>query len=307
MKYVRASRFLDLTTLLAGWHLVNIGIGPYADLVLLTLAQTPDNTSRKGKNVIWHASRTGLPSQLRIYHHIYDSAVESVDLPPTHRAFDFAQPFGSDGWLVVRAWSKGGHYDSGGVHNAFVYSVDGQLQSSFYAGDGIEDIQTDETSAIWVSFFDQGVIDGGEPACEGLVCFDATGQRVCTYNSRMKAPFILDCYAMNVSSQKEIWVYSYPGFPLVRLLDRQIDRIWENVPVRYSRSFAVNGKKVLFAGSYENKMTLPLVDLETMQVEELVAVDEEGDPLSFRRAYGRGPLLYLLTTHALFLLDLDTL
>jgi hypothetical protein len=123
----------------------------------------------------------------------------------------------------------------------------------------------------------------------------------------MKAPHILDCYAMNISSQKEIWVSSYPAFPLVRLLDRQIDHIWENVPVGYYHAFAVNGKKVLFAGRHDNTLMLPLVELDTMQVEELVAVDEEGNPLSFHRACGRGSLLYLVTEQSVFLLDLNML
>jgi hypothetical protein len=309
VRQVKASRILDIANILAGWHLIDVFVGPYADLILLTLEQTPDNTSPKGKNAVWHASRAGHLHHFRIYHHIYEGAMETIDLPQTQHFFHFAQPIGSNGWLVAQAWGLENHHAwSGGVHNAFVYSTEGQLQYSFYAGDGIEDIQTDEVSSIWVSFFDQGILDGGEPAREGLVCFNATGQLVWAYNGMMKTPHILDCHAMNISSQKEIWVYSYPGFPLVRLLDRQIDRIWGNVPVGYYHAFAVNGKKVLFAERrHDNKLMLPLVELDTMRVEELVAVNEEGDPLSFHRACGRGPLLYLVTEQSVFLLDLDTL
>ena len=309
MRQVEASRILDITNMLAGWHLVNVSIGPYTDPIFLTLEKNPDNTSRTGKKANWHASRTRYPHHFRIYHSIAetDGFVEIIDLPQTSQFFHFAQPLGSESWLVAQAWGLEHHHaSSGGVHNAFVYSTNGQLQSSFYVGDGIEDIQIDESNALWVSFFDEGVLKGGEPAGEGLVCFDATGQLIYAHNSSEKAPFILTCYAMNVSSQKEIWVYSYTDFPLVRLLDRQIDRIWENVP-GYYHAFAINGKKVLFANTYKHGMTLPLVDLHTMRVEELVAVDEEGDPVSFYHACGRGSLLYLVTEQSLFRLDLDTL
>jgi len=65
--------------------------------------------------------------------------------------------------------------------------------------------------------------------------------------------------------------------------------------------------KALLAERYDNQSVLPLLELETMQREDLVAVNEEGDPLSWYRACGRGSLLYLLTQPALFLLDLAML
>jgi hypothetical protein len=306
MAQVVALQVLTLTDMLSDFHLVNVSIGPHADLILLLLEKTPGNTSKDGGRQIRHARKAARsPHHFRIFHQIGPEHFESIDLPLVQEDFFFAQPLSSHIWLLMR--TRTGFL---GDHNTSVYSCEGSLLNSFHAGDAIQDVQVDEASAIWVSFFDEGVFGDEQPGPAGLVCFNEKGQVLFKYNElaeRVGAPEIADCYAMNVCSHREVWLYPYTDFPLVQLVEKQIAHVWLNIPVRGSSAFATDGKRALFAGAYKDRQTLFLITLSPMSVEKLVVTDEEGTPLSFHSACGRGSRLYLVTDRAIFVLDLEML
>ena len=139
--------------------------------------------------------------------------------------------------------------------NAHVFSLDGTPIRSFHAGDGIEEVQTTEAGDIWVSYFDEGVFGDTPLGGSGLACLDSAGRVEFKFNDLALAgsvPDIADCYAFNVCSDQEVWACYYTDFPLVRLVDRQVARIWAKVGVTGSHAFAVLGQRVLFAGTYKN-------------------------------------------------------
>lgn len=282
MRAVTASYQLAIDELTSGRAAVALSVGPEGDPIALSL------------------QRAGRLKRHRV-HRRTDGGLQVIAVPETPRAFDLVQPVGPDRLLLVRGTAR-----SASDENAHIYDTDGRLVAAFHAGDGIEDVQTTEDGRIWVSYFDEGIFGTLELAQNGVVCFDQSGRPVLRYN-RIPGPEspISDCYAMNVASDREVWLYYYTEFPLVRLLDRRFDREWRGVPVQGARGFAVDGERAVFAGSYDGDDRLFLVSLASMHVEELRPVDAGGEALRFRRAFGRGPRLFLATERALYTLNLD--
>lgn len=103
--------------------------------------------------------------------------------------------------------------------NARRYSPNGELLDEFTLGDGIANVQIDETDTIWVSYYDEGI--GGnfgweEPiGRDGFLTFTKEGQKVWGAEEYS----IDDCYAMNIASSKEVYFYYYSDFYLVQLCE----------------------------------------------------------------------------------------
>src|SRR5262249_30565077 len=136
--------------------------------------------------------------------HLVDGEWRSVSLPPTRENLNQVQPLGEDAWLLVRGRAKGEK-----DRNAHVYSLDGTPIRSFHAGDGIEDVQTNETGHIWVSYFDEGVFGDTTLGASGLACLNASGKVRFNFNEVARAdaaPDIGDCYAFNACSDEEVWL-----------------------------------------------------------------------------------------------------
>jgi hypothetical protein len=223
----------------------------------------------------------------------------TVDLPETDENYHQAQPLGSEEWLLVR-----GRADDEDDCNAQVFDACGRHLRSFHAGDGIQEMQVTADGQVWVSSFDEGVFSGMSLSGSGLVCLDRHGE--CSFRFPGKyggtPPDIVDCYALNVASDREAWLYYYTDFPLVRLVDGKVDGIWTNLPVDGSPAFAVQAGMVLFAGGYNRKDELFLVHLATMKCRTLLAVDDEHQPIKPIHAFGRRGSLFLQTDDSLFIL-----
>ncbi len=116
-------------------------------------------------------------------------------------------------------------------------------------------------------------------------------------------PGISDCYALNVASDREVWLCYYTDFPLVKLVDGRIEGIWPRFPVKGSPGFAIDGEAVLFEGGYDDKDTLHLVRLGEKRTLKLIATGEDGRPLKKFSAFGRRDRLYLQTEEALHVVD----
>ena len=298
MRQVISRHQLAIDDLTSGWPLVSLSVGPESALIALCVEQ-PDYQIERGA-AVFPKLQADRPNRFRVSHHLY-GAPYVVDLPHTRENYHHAQPLGRHELLLVRARAE-----SDSDPNAHVYGRDGELRESFHAGDGIEDVQTTRDGRIWISYFDEGVYGSFELGQHGMVCFDRSGIPLLKYD-QIPGPSgdISDCYAMNVASDREVWLYYYTDFPLVRLLDGRFDREWKGLPVQGSQAFAVDGERALFAGSYEHRDRLFLVSLDAMRVEELEPVDGEGERVVFVRAFGRGLHLYLATEQALFAVELS--
>ena len=178
-------------------------------------------------------------------------------------------------------------------------------------------------------YFDEGVFGDTSLGCNGLVSLDPDGTPVCRFGDLIGlaatevrpsgmvvthfgelAGTVLgsmaDCYALNVCSGKEVWLYYYTDFPMVQLIEGTIAGWWP-VPVKGSHGFAVAGGRVLMAGGYNSKDSLFLGGLGDSDFQELTPVNEAGEPLTRFRAFGRRHLLYLATEAVLHFVDLRSL
>jgi hypothetical protein len=228
--------------------------------------------------------------------------VSRIELQPTRENYRFIQPLPIDNWLVVRSRAQN-ELDT----NAHIYDSSGEKVRSFHAGDAIQDVQTTEDGQIWISYFDEAAAGGVGIGGKGLASFDEKGDLVFGFDElfdKHDLPQIDDCYAMNVSSPNETWICYYMDFPLVKIVDRQLDRVWKDFPIGGASAFAVSKNRVLLAGLYKYPQSLFLVDLTSQDVEELNAVTHAGTPITFSSAFGRGPRLYLRTQTEIFEIDL---
>jgi hypothetical protein len=146
-----------------------------------------------------------------------------------------------DGWLLGDA--RGGY---AAVHDRFGKKT-GKI---FDLGDGSEDLQTTPIGNIWVSYFDEGVFGLGIGNA-GLICFDSTGKSVFKYSDLVEthqAPYIADCYALNVISDHEVWLCYYADFPLVCL--RRFELQLPPKKLGPTRSFAISNGAAICSRAY---------------------------------------------------------
>jgi hypothetical protein len=221
---------------------------------------------------------------------------------PSQRALTFekskgiitshVQPFG-EGWLLCEG--RGG--------GAVVYDERGRTQKTLDLGDASEDVQTTPNGHIWVSYFDEGVFGNGIGQ-NGVVCFDSEGQPLFKYSEfaqRNQLPFVVDCYAMNVVSEEEVWLSYYSDFPLVVIRNLKLDRVWREFGCLQS-GFALLGDSVISQKCYASPSELIRRRLSGVDPQEAIeAINEEGAPIRGEWAVtGRGPHLYLRNETSLY-------
>ncbi len=228
---VQATRVVDLEEVTRSRHVITVTAGPENDLVMLSLDAPTDYRMTAPSGCSFAKLRADRPNHFRI-DHFRGGEWRSCSLPSTKENFHNIQPLGEGGWLLVRGRAKGE-----GDRNAHVYSLDGTLCRSFPVGDAVADVQTTVRGDCWVSYFDEAPLEQG-----GRACFDPQGKQVFRFSDLdPPAPFILDCYAFNVCSEREVWACYYTDFPLVRLVGRKVARIWPKIGVSGSHAFAVSG------------------------------------------------------------------
>lgn len=139
---------------------------------------------------------------------------ELLDFGTRKMNFHFIQPIG-DRILLLGARTVL-HKDASPDQNAVFLTRDGRVLSRTCFGDGIQDCIVLEDGRIITSYFDEGVFGNFgwyKPlgAC-GLLVWNEAGQVVW----KNTAHSIMDCYAMNVDEQENLWFYYYSDFNLVR-------------------------------------------------------------------------------------------
>jgi hypothetical protein len=277
-------------------NIVNVSVAPTGWLLVLCLEAKPEDY-----DAISSLDAYGNLNRFHI-HCRKEDGMESFALDPTDENLRFVQPLGDDRWLLARVVAEDEE-----DRNAHVYGDDGRIIRSLHLGHGISDIQVSEDGNIWVGFADIGIYGDDPISRSGLVCFDGKGRAKFEYSQVVSAniPGMDDCYALNVASRDEVWVYYYPAFSLVRLKNNRVERFGKQTPVSGAKAFAVTHGHALFAGSYDDPKTLFLVALDTMRTTLVEPIDEEGRRILFNRAFARGSQLYLETKVSVFRLDLD--
>lgn len=214
--------------------------------------------------------------------------------------------------------------------NALVYSHDGEFLRNFLLGDGIGRVQTTQRGIIWTGYFDEGVFgnygwDGGtfnvdtgkycagpKPVGrDGLLAWNAHGKTLYRFRpteamTALEIWDISDCYALNVASSQDTWLYYYHSFPLVHIHKRKIVNFWQ-IPVAGSGMFAIADDHALFSGGYKHRNVYYLLALgETGSKAKIKSkfrlLDEKGEPLLPEQMVSKGDTLYLLRNKQLYLL-----
>lgn len=303
MRKLKVQHLVNLYDLLVERHLIDLSVDFSGSPVILSLQKPPDDRSSDG--CFYKKWSDGINHYC--IHYLSKGVWKQVNLAATRENYSHVQPIGSDRWLIVQG--RANQYSDS---NAHIYSYTGERLHSFHAGEAISDVQVTQKGHVWISFFDQAY--GGEclGADSGLVCLDENGEVI----FQNRALDIFDCYAMNVASASDTWVYYYTNFPLVQISKFQIQRRWDGIPVHGSHAFAVNleyhalfdgnyGDYALFAGSYHKRDSLFLVKLDTLDFEELIPVDESGKAIISFQAFGRGAKLFIYTKDVLSVVQLD--
>jgi len=285
-------------------HRIACTVGPHCDPVVLSLEQAPDYRMESPGQATFPKKRADIPNRFRIHHLGSDDVWEITDLPETLENFHAVQPLGEGLWLLVR-----GRADNEEDRNAHIYDGSGRHVRSFPAGEGIQEVQTTNDGRIWVSYFDEGVFGSTNLGRSGLVCLDNRGRCIFDYATLVggDVPSIADCYALNVYSDREVWLCYYTDFPLVRLLDDKPEYVSMKQPVKGSPGFAVSCGLILFAGGYERKNELFLVQTGNMRSKSMIPVDSRGKHIKRFTAHGRRDRLFIQSKDAMFAISVSDL
>ena len=301
---VEARLLLHLPDIISDRHVVSVDAAtPDGEgVVILSTDTPPDYRSPDNR----FAKAHGVPNRFRVDYWT-PNFLQSVALAETPQNFHSAQPLRGNEWLLTC------HRARKGEPNGVVYSENGAPMRSFFLGDGIESVQTTPNGeAIWVSYFDEGVYGGGELEQNGLVCFDRDGSPVLRFASLphgdLDVPTIDDCYALNVVSDTETWVYYYNAFPLVRIQNGVIVSVMDHLKMSGSKAFAICLNRTLFGGGYDDSDALHLMILggDRNRKKIIHPITEGGDALPVSGdCFARGRFFYLPHDGNLYVLELD--
>ena len=230
----------------------------------------------------------------------HQDRIDWVRLPQLSLVVSYVQPL-PEGFLVVGARCR--WHPEGAEPNAVVADFSGRILRELTLGDGIEDVMVSRNGTIWVSYFDEGVFGNfgwGGPGptpigASGLVAFTPTGDLRFSYDpAAAGTDQICDAYAMNVAANDDVWVYFYDEFPVIRIANGNYQK-W-SFGIGGAHGLAVHGTRVLLVGDY-NRPSLGRVlhlgnDGVAHLVEEVLIVDDSGNPIEGARMSGLGSDLY---------------
>jgi hypothetical protein len=156
--------------------------------------------------------------------------------------------------LVVgaRAARRGGKPDQ----NAIVFGADDRRSHSACVGDGVQGVCVTASGAIWVGYFDEGVLGNfgwegervGRIGAAGLTRFDPE------LVLRWSYPFpgeILDCYAMTTTGE-DCYACPYTEWPILRIARNDHVERWSN-DIQGAHAMLVSGTQVALIGGYRDE------------------------------------------------------
>jgi hypothetical protein len=253
------------------------------------------------------------PQSYRVIAFLEDQLTLDISIAEEKFNIHDIQPLPANEILLVCARS---HYKSPTdfEKNGRIYSLSGEFSREILLGDGIQSVQATSNGIIWTSFFDEGVFGNfgwNEPVgASGLVAWNSAGNKIYDFQPTVGLDSICDCYALNVESDTDVWLYYYTEFPLVHLHHQRVQSVW-NMPITGSDGFAVSGNRVLFRGGYDDRDTYHLFLLSSngrvKLLKQLQLADEIGQKLTAERVVGRGSSLYVLSDGLVYRTDVSSL
>jgi hypothetical protein len=79
------------------------------------------------------------------------------------------------------------------------------------------------------------------PASSAWIAPVSHGSRSTKFANAANLPPIYDCYALNVTTDDDVWLHYFDAFPLVHLHDARPTSIYRGLPVRRGHALAVYG------------------------------------------------------------------
>jgi hypothetical protein len=299
----------SIASLLAGGELVAFNVGPDR-VVYVVVALRPLDYRTTQPGASFAKTVPGEPQTYRVVGLLGADPVLDVVIEGERFNVHDVQPLGDELLLVcARSYYRGpADFDK----NGRVYTREGKFAREMLLGDGINSVQTTRDGVIWTSYFDEGVFGNygwrNPVGAAGLVAWDSGGNKLYEFQPG-GLDMICDCYALNVESEADVWLYYYTEFPLVRLHRREIRSVWP-MPIRGSHAFAVYHRHALFGGGYEDRDTYRLFSLDPGGKPELIAelelCDGGGELLRPSRVVGRGDSIYLLSDGAVYRADVQS-
>ncbi len=217
-------------------------------------------------------------------------------------AFDGSQGVST---LHVQRFENGWLLGEGRGGRASFHDARGALHLTVELGDAIESIQTTTDGRIWVSYFDEGVFGSGIGR-QGLVCFDSSGKDVFRYADFAEQnglPMICDCYALNVDMSGDVWLNYYTDFPLVRLHDNKLDRMWAKFGV-LGNAFAIRGDEIIYMAKGQlsaiSVATEPCGEALSAIPRDVAGVELVANPQRDADTAGRGSAFIINTGNAIY-------
>jgi hypothetical protein len=306
----RLSPILSLAPFIRGGALVAFNVGSEGTIYLVVALQPLDY---RESELIASFPKT-ISAQPQTYRVVGLAGKEIVlDVIIEREPFNIydVQPLRDELLLVcVRSQYRGpGDFD----RNGRVYKRDGTFARDILLGDGIQSVQTTSAGVVWTSYFDEGVFGNfgwQRPVGEcGLVAWSSGGEKLYEFEAGETLDAICDCYALNVETDNDVWLYYYTEFPLVHLRDRKIVESWL-MPVSGSNAFAISGNHALFRGGYKDRDTLHLFRLgndgDVTPVADIELQTEKGDALSASHVVGRADSIHFISGDSLYRVDVGT-
>lgn len=311
MKSIKLSPVLSLVPFLGDGELVAFDVGPDGMMYLVIALKPLDYRRVSNGGASFAKTKPDQPQSYRVIG--LHGATTIIDIVIMDEQFNvhFIQPL-IDELLLVCARSR--YVSSANKEkNGRIYSRTGKWKREILLGDGIQSVQTTSNGMIWTSYFDEGVFGNfgwDHPLGQsGLVAWNASGKKLYDFESTTGLDSICDCYALNVVSDTDTWLYYYTEFPLVHLHQQKVVGYW-NMPVRGSNTFAIAEDLALFTGGYNHRDTYQLFQLgshcKLQPIAEFKLLDQAGKKLTPERVVGRGDTIYLLCDSHVYLLDVQT-
>lgn len=240
------------------------------------------------------------------YHHIclsYD--LSFIQLPKTSKSTKLYH-LHDDLWLSVQ-----GCPIKKGFHNEVeLISTDGHLAKKIEVGSNFSLVQVSPNGQIWLGFTEEGSshqkvhLASAILACinqEGTVLYRLDQDPNCRQND-----LLVDCYTLNVLSDKEVWACFYSG-GVIQIQNYQIKRYWHELPS--IDSIAVGSKYLLYEKSRHNKdsrtprLFLTNRDSPEKSIEAIPYFKET--PLSYRSTIGKENKMYFITLDGIYLAEIN--
>ena len=203
---------------------------------------------------------------------------------------------------------------SGPELNALAIDQNGRIFRRGCLGDGIAHLQVAGDGTIWAGYFDEGVFGnlgwGGPgpapPGAGGIAAWSPDFEK--TWELPPGEGLIADCYALNVGPGG-VLACPYPGFPIVRIQDRQV-RVTATSGVPGPAGIIASGGRAGLIGGYRDPSLLITGAIRDGAFHESGRASlwtPDGAPLPMAQVHCRGSVAHFFAGAKWYSFDLESM